>query len=78
MHNVLVVMEIIGHRLLEVRCNILESKRKLTIRKSVVRENESRLVLGFRANVNLIVTEEAIPKRKDLTTNTLIDDLIDK
>lgn len=72
------IMKGIIHHSLEGSTSILHTKRELFVRKDSPRTNESSFLLINGENVNLVISRKTDHKRKNLTLDTFVDDLIYK
>jgi hypothetical protein len=71
-------MEGIRHSALKSCASVLEIERKFLIGKSASRKNKSSLMLIIGNNIDLIISRETIHQRKDFTSGTIVDNLIDE
>ena len=72
------ILEDKGHSSLKISSGILKAKRHFSICKSSPRKNKCGLMLVLRFNLYLIVSRKYFHKGKNLTTRTLIQNLINK
>ena len=71
-------MENQGHSLLKCGFGVFKDERHLSICKGTPRTNKGSLMLVLRFDLYLIVSRKAVHKGKNLTTCTLIQNLIIK
>ena len=77
-NNRLEIMEDQGHRPLKCSSGIFKAEGHLSICKGTPRKNGSSLMLVLESNLYLIVSKKSVHKGKNLTTHTLMQNLINK
>ena len=72
------VMECIRHGPLESGSTIFKAERHFPISEGAPREDEGGLVLIFRIDLDLIISEESIHKGEDFISSAIVQDLINE
>ena len=74
--NMLYIVKRKIHNPLDSGPNVLQEKQHLLIHESTLGEDEGSLMLVLSFNLDLIISQETIHKRKDFATGTCINYLI--
>jgi hypothetical protein len=78
LENVFQAMEIITEGSLESSSNIFETERHFHVCKHTPRKNKCFIFLVLRMDLDLIIARESIHKGKYLTSNTLVNNIINE
>ena len=76
--NILDIVKGKNHCSMEGSSDIFQTEGHFLVRKVPLRIDEGHFMLVFWLNLNLIILKKIIHKRKDFTTRTSINNLVDE